>query len=81
MNQNITLAIDKPLLQRARAIAAHCGTSVSKLLAQELAKLVDREGAYAQARSKAVAQLETPFHLGGGGVIDREALHDRQGLR
>ena len=50
IKQNVTLTIDKFLLQRARAIAAQCGTSVSKLLAQELAKLVDRESAYAQAR-------------------------------
>ncbi len=81
MKQNITLAIDKPLLKRARAIAAQRGTSVSTLLAQELERLVDREGAYAQARMKALAHLENPFHLGGTGIPNREALHDRQSLR
>jgi hypothetical protein len=25
--------------------------------------------------------LKTPFHLGGVGIPNREALHDRQGLR
>jgi len=67
MKQSITLAIDKPLLQRARAIAVQRGTSVRGLLAQELAKLVDREGAYAQARAKALAQLKTAFHPGAPG--------------
>lgn len=81
MKQNITLAIDKPLLKRARAIAAQRGTSVSALLAQELGRLVDREAAYAQARTKALAHLEKPLHLGGTGIANREALHDRQNLR
>ncbi len=81
MKQNITLAIDKPLLKRARAIAAQRGTSISTLLAQELGRLVDREAAYAQARTKALAHLENPFHLGGTGIPNREALHDRQNLR
>jgi hypothetical protein len=81
MKQNITLAIDPHLLKRARSIAVQRGTSVSGLLAEELAKLVDRQAAYTQARRKALALLRTPFHLGGAGIPDREALHDRQGLR
>ena len=80
MKQNITLAIDKPLLKRARAIAAQRGTSVSGLLAQELGRLVDREAAYVQARTKALAYLENPFHLDGTGIPSREVLHDRQSL-
>ena len=81
MKQNITLAIDKPLLRRARTIAAQRGTSISALLAQELGTLVDREAAYVQARTKALAYLENPFHLDGTGIPSREALHDRQSLR
>jgi len=81
MKQNITLAIDKALLRRAKAIAAQRGTSISGLLAQELQGLVDREAAYAQARTKALVHLENPYPLGGAGILDREALHDRQGLR
>jgi hypothetical protein len=81
VKQNITLAIDKPLLKRARAMAAQRGTSISALLAQELARLVDREAAYAQAKARALAYLQNPFHLGGAGITNREALHDRQDLR
>jgi hypothetical protein len=62
-------------------MAAQRGTSISALLAQELARLVDREAAYAQARTKALAFLQKPFHLGGTGILNREALHDRQDLR
>lgn len=81
MKQNITVAIDASLLKRARAIAAQRGTSVSALLAAELGKLVNREAAYAQAKSKALAYLENPFHLGGSGISDREELHARQSIR
>jgi hypothetical protein len=80
VKQNITLAIEKHLLKRARAIAAQRGTSISALLAQELARLVDREAAYAQGKKKALAYLKNPFHLGGAGIPNREALHDRQSL-
>ena len=81
MKQNITLAVDQHLLKRARAIAAQRGTSVSGLLTQELVRLVDQQAAYTQARAKALAYLKTPFHLGGAGIPNRDALHDRQGLR
>ena len=81
MKQNITLAIDKPLLKRAKVLAARRGTSISGLLAQELGRLVDREADYARAKAQALAHLENPYPLGGAGIPSREALHDRQGLR
>jgi len=81
MKQNITLAIDERILKRAKAIAARRGTSLSGLLAQELARLVERHSAYTRAKAKALVHLENPFPLGGAGIPDREALHDRQGLR
>lgn len=81
MKQNITLAIDRQLLKTARSLAAQRGTSISALLADELRRIVTHEEAYAQAKTKALAQLASPYHLGGRGIPDREALHDRQGLR
>jgi hypothetical protein len=81
MKQNITLAIDKPLLKRARAIAAQRGKSVSALLAEELGKLVNHEEEYARAKAKAFAYLDSPFHLGGTGISDREELHARKSVR
>jgi len=81
MTQNITLALDKQLLKRARAFAAQQGTSVSAMLAGELRKLIEREAAYEQAKARALAQLSSPFRLGGAKMTNREALHDRQHLR
>ncbi len=81
MKQNITLALDKDLLKRARAFAAQRGISVSSMLAAELRKMVEKETAYEQAKAKALAQLKCPFRLGGARPADRESLHDRQSLR
>jgi hypothetical protein len=81
MKQNITLALDKQVLKKARSFAARRGTSVSAMLAGELRKIVAEEMQYEQAKTKALAQLSSPFRLGGAKVANREALHDRQGLR
>ena len=81
MKQNITLAVDKQLLRRARAFAAQRGTSISAMLASELHQIVERESRYEQAKTKALALLRSPFRLGGAKITDREALHERQNLR
>jgi hypothetical protein len=80
MKQNITLAVDKSLLKKARGYAARRGMSVSAMLAGELEKLVAREAAYEDAKTKALALLAAPFHLGGAKMADRESLHERKNL-
>lgn len=81
MKQNITLAIDQKLLRAARAVAAERGTSISAMLADELRAKVEQQERYEQARQLALAMLDKPWHLGGQGIGDREALHDRAALR
>ncbi len=81
MKQNITLALDRQLLKRARVFAARQGASISAMLAGELRRLVEAEETYDRAKRKALQHLRAPFRLGGTGIIDREALHDRQSLR
>lgn len=81
MKQNITLALDRQIVKKARAFAAQRGTSVSAMLADELRRMVEEEALYEQAKVRALAQLNSPFRLGGEKVTDREALHDRHGLR
>lgn len=80
MKRKITLAIDRQLLKRARALAAQRGGNISGLAAA-LEKLVNEEQGYHQARARALARLASGFHLGGGKMPNREELHDRQGLR
>lgn len=81
MKQNITLAIEKPVLREARKLAVQRHSSISRLLADELRKIVKREAAYAQAKAGALTHLDAPFRLGGRGIPDRQELHDRKGLR
>lgn len=76
MKQNITLSLDSQLLKSARVLAAEQGTSVSKLLAAELERLVRSDHAYRQAREQALNILDQGLHLGGGRP-DRSALHGR----
>lgn len=76
MKQNITLSLDSDLLRRARVLAAEQGTSVSRLLAAHLERLVRDEEAYRRLRQQALSTLEQGLHLGGARP-DRESLHDR----
>ena len=76
MAQNITLSMDPELLKAARVLAAERGLSVSKLLAQELERLVRDTQAQTQAREQALANLNRGFHLGNV-KFDRNALHER----
>jgi hypothetical protein len=71
----------KDLLQRARTLAARRRTSVSRLLAAELERQVGEARVYAASRRKALALLKQGLHLGGHGIENRDALHDRAGLR
>jgi hydroxymethylpyrimidine/phosphomethylpyrimidine kinase len=68
-------------LKRARSFAAQQGTTVSAMLASELRRIVETQEAYAQAKSRALAQLDSPFQLGGRGIRSREDPHDRHDLR
>lgn len=77
---NITVAIERGLLKKARAVAARRGLSVSALLADELRQLVEGDALYAAARKRALALFSTPMALGGT-PLGREALHERHRLR
>ncbi len=77
MKQNITLSVEQNLLRRARALAAQRGTSISGLLAAELERLVNNAQEYERARTRALARMESGYHLGGGKLPSREELHER----
>ena len=76
MNQNITLSLDRELLRKARILAAERGTSVSRLLGEELARLVSSAERYRQASEQALHDLEEGLHLGGR-PASRDDLHER----
>lgn len=80
MKQNITLSLDKELIQKARVIAAQRQTSVSRMLSLELQKIVQKSEEYERAHKSAIANLRTSFHLGGEIRVSREELHERQDI-
>jgi len=78
MKQNITLAVDKDLLKKARVLAAKRETSVSKLLSEQLARIVSEDNQYEASKKKALSRLKRGFHLGGRILATRDELHERR---
>jgi hypothetical protein len=77
--QNVTLAIPKDVLRKAKILAVQKNTSLSGLLTQTLTDLVAHQEAYVQARQRNLAILKNGFDLGTHGQIawKREDLHER----
>ncbi len=77
--QNITLAIPKDVLHRARQIAVARQTSLSSMVTQAILDLVEHEDAYQAACDRQLAYLERGMNLGTQGAVTwtREALHER----
>jgi hypothetical protein len=78
MKQNITLSIEKELLKKAKLLAAKKETSVTKLLTEQLAKMVTEDDQYDLAKKRALTILKQGFHLGGRIIAKREELHERK---
>ena len=77
--QNVTLAIPKSILRKAKILAVQKNTSLSALLTQTLADLVAHQETYQQARQRNLGLLKNGFDLGTHGQIPwkREELHER----
>jgi hypothetical protein len=78
MKQRITLSIEKELPRKAKLTAAKKETSVTKLLTEQLAKIVSEDEEYDLAKKRALAILKKGFHLGGSIIAKREELHERR---
>ena len=77
MKQNITLSIEKSLIKKSKIIAAQRETSVSKMLSDELEKLIQSTEQYELSKRKALANLKKGFHFGGKITVSRESPHER----
>lgn len=77
MKRNLTVQLDEETIAKARVLAARRSTSVSKLVAHEIDRLVGEDDRYQRARAVALEHLSRGFRLGGGALPDRDALHDR----
>jgi len=76
MKRNLTVQLDEETVTKAKVLAARRSTSVSKLVANEIQRLVGDDDAYQRARAVAFAHLDRGFHLGGDALPDRNAVHE-----
>ena len=74
--QNLTVHLDRSLIIKAKVLAAKQGTSISGLVAQTIARLVEEDDTYERARDQALALLDRGFRLGGKRTL-RDELHER----
>ncbi len=75
--RNLTVALDADTISRAKVLAAKRGTSVSRMIADLVAQIVDEERAYETAVRGAIAHLDATYHLGGRIDATRDELHER----
>ena len=79
--RNLTLQLDDEVIRRAKVIAAQRDTSVSKLVADQLADLVADDLNYERAHHRYRELLATVRGSSGGVHVSRDELHDRSSLR
>lgn len=77
--QNITLAISKDVLAKAKQLAVERRTSLSALVTQMIVDIVDQDDSYRLARERQLLMLQEGFDLGSQGAATwtRDELHER----
>jgi predicted transcriptional regulator len=77
--QNITIAVKKDVLHKAKEIAVRRQTSLSRLITAYFQELVNQEDEYQQAMQRHLAVVEKGYDLGTHGKISwkRDELYDR----
>ena len=78
---NITIKVESELAREARVLAARKGTSLSRLVADQLRLLVSQDQAYEAAKSSAIRSLARGVDLGWEKPASRDDLHERENLR
>jgi hypothetical protein len=74
--QNLTVQLDRDTIRKAKILAAQRGTSVSGLVAAQIAESVQSNESYETARRAALELLGRGLHLGGR-RLNRDELHER----
>ena len=77
MKQNITITLDKELIRTGKMIAAQKGTSLNRMLRQELERIIRNAKQYDTAKQKAIAAMTAGFHSGMDRYPSKNELHER----
>ncbi|HEV2781918.1 MAG TPA: DUF6364 family protein [Actinophytocola sp.] len=77
--RNLTIQLDEAIIQAAKELAARKGTSVSGLVTQTLAEMVEAEIRYQEAMRRAFKAMDEAKGLGGGGrTWTRQEINDER---
>jgi hypothetical protein len=74
---NVTVALARQTLDKARTPAVRRATTISKPLAEQIESLVGEDEAYQLAERQALALLDRGFSVGGVIRGTREEWHER----
>ena len=77
MKRNITVQLDETTIRKARVAAAKRGSSISRLLAEQIEELARQDDDYDRVMADALAELDRGYDLGGGPYPAREDVHER----
>ena len=77
MKQNIIISLDEDLIRTGKVIAAQKGTSLNRMLRQELERIIRNARQYDMAKQKAIAAMKAGFHSGMDRYPSRDGLHER----
>ena len=78
---NITIKIESDLAREAKVLAARRGTSLSRLVAEQLKVMVREDQVYAAAKRQALRRLKRGYDLDWEKPASRDDLHNRESLR
>ncbi len=74
---NITLKLDRELLQAIKVVAAKRRTSVSALVCEKLADVVKQEDTYEESMKRSIARMQKGWALGWKKPKSRDELYER----
>jgi hypothetical protein len=77
LKQNITISLDKDLIQTGKVIAAQRGTSLNRMLRLELERIIRNTTQYDMAKQKAIAAMHAGFYSDMDRYPSRAELHER----
>lgn len=77
--QNVTLAIPKDVLHKAKRLAVARHTSLSAMLTEFISAMVSEDELYEEARDRQLAMMKEGLDLGSYGQKEwsRDELHER----
>ncbi len=78
--QNVTLSLPKPLLKKAKTLAAKKEKSLNEFVRESLEEKVRESTGYKKAMERQLRRMKKGFDLGTQGKIKltREELHERR---